>query len=214
LFFLTIATTAAQLSAGPLSVEPEKVRVEFDPHLESTEAVVHLENPTSEEVAIHGVQTCCDCVSAVEPPRRVGRGGRVALRLHIKPGTLTGKIERVATVQTGDGLVLVPLEIVVPEVARMEPERLVWKQGEEAAAKVVVLRTAAADWPVKRVRTTNRRFAVRTEVKPKAIEIAVTPSETEQAGSSQLIIETENLYPAWHRVVVPLEIVPINSPAK
>lgn len=150
--------------------------------------------------------TCCDCVDPVHPPKSIPPKGKVTLKLRIKPGTLTGLLQRAATVQTKAEPILVNLEIHVPEVAELKPQRLSWEQGEPKEPKKIRLTPKEGEWSVTKVRCTNANFKASTHSEEGSVVVEVQPDSTGQAMSSKLLLYTDSPYPAWKQISIPLEI--------
>jgi hypothetical protein len=183
----------SQLQAE-LTWAQKAVELQADSKASVIEARFRFINKGSVPIDILQVQTSCGCTTAALAQRHCapGQSGEVIARFTV--GERVGLQKKTILVSTSDGPVPTALTLVVhiPELLRIQPAFVLWKQGEPRAAKTLQIEAAQENLPLKDVSVLSSNPAVAVQWQPvvegKKYQIVVTPDTTEKPLFSTLTI--------------------------
>ncbi len=199
LFVLVLAQAAAAEPAK--GVVFEKPEFTFTTGL--SEAVEEFDLPftnhTEKAVKVLSVETSCSCmkVSAVEKQVEPGATGRVHCVVRIPNST--GPIQKLIILNTdapGGGMHVTRVNIEVPGILTLTPERLAWPIGAAADEKVLRIQVAEDTAPVNitKVECPGDLFewTLKTIREGREFELRVRPKTTEKLALSIFQMQTDS----------------------
>lgn len=154
-----------------------------------------FKNTGTESVKIKRVVTSCGCTTAKLAKETYAPGESGEIEVNFVFGSRRGPQRKLVTVTSADKQVWrLDLRSWIHEPLTVSPALVYWKNGTVPEAKVVKL-SAGPGQPinVKAVKSTSPRFKTSlAEVRPgQEYALTVTPADTSEATSAELIIETD-----------------------
>ena len=154
-----------------------------------------FKNTGTEPVKIKRVVTSCGCTTAKLAKEMYAPGESGEIEVKFVFGSRRGPQRKLVTITSADKQVWrLDLRSWIHEPLTVSPALVYWKNGTAPEAKVVKL-SAGLGQPinVKAVKSTNPRFKTSlAEVKPgQEYALTVTPADTSETTSAELIIETD-----------------------
>lgn len=154
-----------------------------------------FKNTGNEPVTIKRVVTSCGCTTAKLTKNTYAPGESGDIEVRFSFGGRRGAQRKLVSVTSADKQEWkLDLRCWIHEPLTMSPALVYWKSGSEPQPKVVKL-SAAPGQPiaVKSVKSSSPKFKTAlAEVKPgQEYALTVTPSDTAETTSAELIIETD-----------------------
>jgi hypothetical protein len=190
LFLTSLAAAHADLSW-------DKPVQEFHMVPEDKAVTAHFtfKNTGNEPVTIKRVTTSCGCTSAKMTKATYAPGEAGDIEVKFTFGFRRGAQRKLVSVMSADKQEWrLDLRCWILEPLSVSPGLVYWKSGTEAESKVVKL-TASKGQPIniKSVKSTSPKFKTAlAEVRPgQEYTLTVTPADTAESASAELVIETD-----------------------
>lgn len=101
------------------------------------------ENTSTTEVTVTKVAASCACTLAKMDEDKIQPGASTRMKVVIKIGERTGRLETPIIVSTGPKVetTILRLTTIIPQIVRTQPDRLAWRMGDENTPKTMIIET-------------------------------------------------------------------------
>jgi Protein of unknown function (DUF1573) len=192
---LLVLLSGVAIARADLSWENQLQEFHVVPEDKAVTAKFAFKNTGTESLTIKRVTTSCGCTSAKLAKNTYAPGESGEIEAKFSFGSRRGPQRKLITVTSADKQVWqLELRCWIHEPLTVSPALVYWRSGAEPAAKVVKL-TAGPGQPItiKSVKSSSPKFKTSlAEVKAgQEYALTVTPADTAEGTSAELIIETD-----------------------
>ncbi|HEX9786077.1 MAG TPA: DUF1573 domain-containing protein [Opitutaceae bacterium] len=193
---LFLAATAP-LAAVALEWRQTLIEQVADPLDEEARVTYHFTNTGNAPATISDVKTSCGCTVPELTKRTYAPGESGELGAIFKFNALVGRQTKTITVTTDEPEVStyqLTLQVDIPKLFDLDRHFVVWRRGEEATPKSLVLRVLMPELvKVVGVEAQDARFSAKAEPgeDPGVYQIVITPEATDLPRQASLIVKTD-----------------------
>ena len=193
---LTVLSVALLTSLAHADIEwdSKEVTVKAGPFDEFVEAVFKFTNKGEAPVNVLDVKTSCGCTTAALAKKVYAPGETGEIKAKFNVGGRKGLQSKTINVTTDiekDPITTLMLKTEIPELLKIEPQTLVWKVGEEGAAKTIKVSVVTPE-AIKLVTVTTVNDKFKSELvtlkEGKEYEVKITPPSTATADKAVFTI--------------------------
>lgn len=199
--FFFFSLLSSLLGAPGLSFDALKKVCDVPAQAKQVSVQFFFENKTKKPQTILRYDSACSCLSAKVKGGKLNYlpGEKGALEITFDLGNFSGAVEKsVALWLDGDSQekpsILLLVEVHIPELVTFSPRTIVWKQGEHAKEKTLLVTMKKPPLHIEGLRLTNDNFAARLEVLKKGERYALhlVAKDTQKPSYGLLIFATDS----------------------
>jgi hypothetical protein len=178
----------------------EQTQLELHPRPNDKQAIGHFkyQNTGDKPVQFKSVHSSCGCTVAQTQKERVGPGEKGEITATFNIGDRTGTQVKTVTVETDEpdnAVTTLTLKAVLPELLQVQPQLVIWNQGEPPKPKTITVR-AGKDFHVDSLTVTSSTPQFSTKVtsneNKSEFKIEVSPADTMHPTVGVLTIHPDN----------------------
>jgi hypothetical protein len=170
-------------------------------------ATYAFSNPTDHTITIKNVTTSCGCTTVTLDKKVYAPGETGEINAVFTVGDKTGTLSKRIMVETDDpkeSTVLLKMKVHIPEIIRISPRYLSWKQDSKAETKVIKLEVPG-DQPVRVIKVVSSDESVVAELKTiqegKEYHLTVRPASTKESKELKFEIFTDSPANAGRQII-------------
>jgi len=195
-FFLLLAHFLMSFSSWG-EVSWENKTLEFHPALTDTQVIApfKFQNTGKEPIFIKSITSSCACTTATTSKESYADGEKGEVIATFNIGSRIGLVEKTIRVKINDAPdIPLTLRVQIPSPCQIEPQALVWHQGEKADAKKIEINAndgfEIKSLDVRFVDRTADCFDTEVNVKEvgKQYEISVHPKEPARPTTNKIVL--------------------------
>lgn len=205
-----VGWVACSPKKGALSWDASRQNLSLQPGQERLECAFAFKNTSEKTIKILSVVPDCSCILSPLKEATVAPGESGQVPVTFVVGARSGKVKKSLQVFTDASPQpdLLEMHFNVPVLIDIAPRLLYWKKGEVNAPRKIKISMKDQPYRILRVEAVNRAF--QTELKTlkaeREYEIVVQPKDTQQARSTELIIQTDSPHASWNYLVCQLRV--------
>lgn len=163
-------------------------------------------NKSDHPVRLGRIKPDCDCTTAVyeNDKKTLQPGESCTVIATMKTGTFTGKVTKGITIEAEGSSYGVSILADIPEIIRINPRQLAWKQGAEAKPQAITI-TLDPSCPIKlkEVSLSGKGFDFEpvTITPGKVYRVIITPKSTEKPTFESVWILTDSKLARYSKTV-------------
>lgn len=209
LFSFSIILTACASFAhasGELRFPRPEMTVRVPADKDAIAVVFPFSNQSDHPVKLGAIKPDCECTTATyEGDKKTLQPGESCnVTAVMKTGNFSGKVRKEITVQAEDSTYKIAILATIPEIIRLNPRQLAWKQGEPPTPQTITI-TLDPSCPMKlkevNMSGTGFEFTPVTVVAGKTYRIVITPKSTEKPTFETVWIVTDSPLQRYSKAV-------------
>ena len=204
LILITCASFAQ--AAGELYFPRSEMAIRVPPDKNAISVIFPFSNKSQQPVKLGKLKPNCECTTAsYEGDKKTLQPGESCNIVAVmETGAFTGKVRKEINVESEGSTYKIAILADIPEIIKLEPRQLAWKQGSPATPQTITITLdPSCPMKLKEVSMSGKGFDFTpiTVTPGKTYRIVITPKTTEKPTFESVWITTDSPLPRYSKTV-------------